>query len=139
MKSYYSHLQSTMEFGEKKIITKKPILRSSGVFPVIHNKNYSTNIHFLGYWLLKRQIPEVTLTITLREQSGKILLRKIEFINETKAFTINLLSLLNEIEFNTDIDFNGSIETEFNTTRDMVFPYPALVLEYFNDEFKTQL
>jgi hypothetical protein len=31
----------------------------------------------------------------------------------------------------------GSIETEFNTTRDMVFPYPALVLEYYNEKFNT--
>ena len=76
MKSYFQHLKSTQEFGETHISIKKPILRSSGVFPVIHNQNYSTSIHFLGYWLLKRQIPEVTLTITLREQSGKILLRK---------------------------------------------------------------
>ena len=137
MKSYYSHLQSTMEFGEKKLVTKKPVLRSSGVFPVTHNKNYSTKIHFLGYWFLKRQIPEVTLTITLREKSGEILLRKIEIINETKAFTINLKSLLQEINFNSNSDFIGSIETEFNTTRDMVFPYPALVLEYYNKEFNT--
>ena len=49
MKSYYSHLQSTMEFGEKNSITKKPILRSSGVFPVIHNQNYSTSIHFFQF------------------------------------------------------------------------------------------
>ena len=84
MKSYYSHLQSTMEFGEERTITKKPILRSSGVFPVIHNHHYSTSIHFLGYWLLKRKIPEVTLTVTLRDQSGKTVLRKIEIINEFK-------------------------------------------------------
>jgi len=126
-----------MEFGEEKALTKKPILRSSGVFPAIHNDNYSTAIHFLGYWLLKRQIPEVTLTITLRNQSGEILLRKIEIINETKAFAINLKSLLQEINPNSKIDFIGSIETEFNTTRDMVFPYPALVLEYYNKEFNT--
>ena len=69
MKSYFQHLRSTQEFGETHISIKKPILRSSGVFPVIHNQNYSTSIHFLGYWLLKRQIPEVTLTITLREMS----------------------------------------------------------------------
>ena len=135
MKSYYSHLQSTLEFGEKKLITKKPILRSSGVFPVIHNQNFSTSIHFLGYWLLKRQIPEVTLTITLRDEYGKTLLRKIEIINEPKVFSINLDSILKEIQLYED--FLGSIEIEFNTTRDMVFPFPALVLEYYNKFFNT--
>ena len=126
-----------MEFGEERPITKKPVLRSSGVFPVTHNRHYSTSIHFLGYWLLKRKISEVSLTITLRDQLGKTMLRKIEIINEAKAFSINLKSLLKEINFNYEIDFIGSIETEFNTTRDMVFPYPALVLEYYNKEFNT--
>jgi hypothetical protein len=135
MKSYYTHLKSTMEFGEENVITRKPILRSSGVFPVIQNKEYSSKINFLGYWLLKRNIPEVTLIITLRDQIGKILLREIKIINQAKAFTINLKNLLKKIKYTSD--FIGSIETEFNTTRDMVFPYPALVLEYYNEKFNT--
>ena len=90
MKSYYQHLTSTQEFGEKPNLIKKPILRSSAIFPVIQNEFYSSSLHFLGYWLLKRNIPEVTLTITLRNMAGKILLRKIEIINTTKAFVISL-------------------------------------------------
>ena len=137
MKSYYQHLKSTQEFGEKPNLTKKPILRSSAIFPVVQNEFYSSSLHFLGYWLLKRNIPEVTLTITLRSMDGKILLRKIEIINTTKAFTIILRNLLLEINFDKNKTFIGSIETEFNTTRDMVFPYPALVLEYHNEKFNT--
>ena len=135
MKSYYKHLKSTMEFGEENVITRKPILRSSGVFPVIQNKHYSSKINFLGYWLLKRNIPEVTLVITLRDKIGKIILREIKIINEAKAFSINLKDILKKINYKSD--FVGSIETEFNTTRDMVFPYPALVLEYYNEKFNT--
>ena len=135
MKSYYKHLKSVEEFGERKTIIKKPILRSSGVFPVIQNKHYSSRINFLGYWLLKRKIPEVSLTITLRDESGKVLLREIKIIDKVKAFSINLKKLLDKIKHNSN--FLGSIETEFNTTRDMVFPYPALVLEYYNKEFNT--
>ena len=135
MKSYYTHLKSVNEYGEKNILTKKPILRSSGIFPVIDNANYSTKIHFLGYWLLKRKIPEVSLTITLRDELGNTILRDVKIIDETKAYTINLKELLEKI--NNNSDFIGSIETEFNTTRDMVFPYPALVLEYFNEKFNT--
>mgnify|MGYP001310037890 CR=1 FL=1 len=135
MKSYYQHLSSTREFGEKKNILKKPILRSSAIFPVVYNEFYSSAIHFLGYWLLKRNIPEVTLIITLRDKTGKILLREIKIINEPKAFSINLKDILKKINYTSD--FVGSIETEFNTTRDMVFPYPALVLEYYNKKFNT--
>lgn len=137
MKSFYNHLVSRQEFGERIEQTRKPILRSSGVFPVIKNKYYSTKILYLGYWLIKRNIPEVSLLITLRDQHGKILNRKSEIINSVKAFSIELDSLLKEIHFDSDNDFLGSIETEFNTTRDMVFPYPALVLEYYNDNFNS--
>ena len=136
MKSYYKHLTSRLEFGEKQEITRKPILRSSGIFPVIKNTHFSSRILFLGYWLIKRNIPEVGLIITLRDQHGKILLRKIEKINSVKAFSIELDSLLTEINFSSE-EFFGSIETEFNTTRDMVFPYPALVLEYYNSDFSS--
>ena len=137
MKSYYQHLKSTQEFGEKPNLTKKPILRSSAIFPVVQNEFYTSSIHFLGYWLLKRNIPEVTLTITLRSMDGDILLRKLEIINIAKAFAINLRDLLLEINSDKNNNFFGSIETEFNTTRDMVFPYPALVLEYHNEKFNT--
>ena len=137
MKSYYQHLKSTQEFGEEQSITKKPILRSSGIFPVIQNQSYTSSIHFLGYWLLKRNIVEVTLVITLRSSDGHILLRKTEIIDSAKAFSIDLQTLLQEINFGDKRNFLGSIETEFHTTRDMVFPFPALVLEYHNEKFNT--
>jgi len=137
MKSYYQHLKSTQEFGEKENLIKKPIFRSSAIFPVIQNASYTSSIHFLGYWLLKRNISEVNLTITLRNSNGKILLKKLEVINTAKAFAINLDALLLEINSIKDVNFSGSIETEFHTTEDMVFPYPALVLEYHNEEFNT--
>jgi hypothetical protein len=137
MKSYYQHLKSTQEFGEAENLLKKPVLRSSAIFPVVHNESYSSSIHFLGYWLLKRNIQEITLVITLRNSDGKILLRKIQIINQAKAFSINLKNLLEETNLDNLKNFIGSIETEFNSTRDMVFPYPALVLEYHNDNFNT--
>lgn len=136
MKSYTQHLKSTREFGEKTNILKKPVLRSSAIFPVLQNDFYSSSIHFLGYWLLKRNIREVSLVITLRDSSGSILLRKIDTIDSAKAFTIELSKLLTEVKF-LEKNFVGSIETEFNTTRDMVFPYPALVLEFYNESFNT--
>ena len=70
MKSIYHHLKSTQEFGETHSTIKKPTLRSSGIFPVIQNQHYSSSIHFLGYWLLKRNISEITLDITLRNADG---------------------------------------------------------------------
>ena len=135
MKGYYKHLTSRQQFGEKIEQARKPILRSSAVFPVIKNQYYSTKINYLGYWLIKRNIPEVSIITILRSNDGKILLRKIQTINSSKAFSIELDSLLHEININSD--FLGSLEIEINTTRDMVFPYPALVLEYFGNDFST--
>ena len=137
MKSYYSHLSSRKEFGEKIDNTRKPILRSSAVFPVVKNEIYTSRINFLGYWLIKRKIPEVHLLITLRDQIGNTLYRKSKIISSVQAFSIILNSLLDDIQISKDENFIGSIETEFFTTQDMVFPYPALVLEYYNDEFNT--
>jgi len=135
LKSYYKHLESRLEYGEIPEPSRKPILRSSGIFPVIKNQHYSSRVLFMGYWLLKRNIPEVGIVTTLRSSNGKILLRKIQTINSTQAFSIELDSLLNEI--NIKSDFVGSLEIEFNTTRDMVFPYPAIVLEYYGDDFSS--
>ena len=137
MKSYSQHLKSTQEFGETHSTIKKPILRSSGIFPVIQNQHYSSSIHFLGYWLLKRNIPEITLGITLRNADGTTLLQKTEIIDVAKAFSVNLSSLLSEIDFDIKNNFLGSIEIEFHSTQDLVFPYPALVLEYHNEKFNT--
>ena len=137
MKSYYQHLKSTKEFGENENIIKKPVLRSSAIFPVIKNEFCTSSIHFLGYWLLKRNISQVELTITLRDINGNFLFKKIDTIDSAKGFVIDLDVLLSEINYNKNIDFIGSIETEFNTVGDMVFPYPALVLEYHNKEFNT--
>ena len=137
MKSYYQHLKSTKEFGEKENLIKKPVFRSSAIFPVIKNSLYTSSIHFLGYWLLKRNISQVKLTITLRNAHGDLLLKKIETIDSAKSFVINLDTLLLETNCNQDVNFIGSLETEFYTLEDMVFPYPALVLEYHNEKFNT--
>lgn len=136
MKSYYSHLSSRLEFGEKLEISRKPILRSSAIFPVFKNKSTSSRILFMGYWLIKRNIPEVHILITLRLENGNILYRQSKIISSVQAFSIELDFLLNEISY-IDDNFVGSIEIEFQTTRDMVFPYPALVLEYFGKNFNT--
>ncbi len=106
MKSYYQHLKSTQEFGEIINTPKKPILRSSGVFPVIHNQYYSSSLHFVGYWLIKGNTPE-TLSITLRNADGKTLLKKTETIDAAKAYLIDLSSLLLEIGFDTKNNFLG--------------------------------
>lgn len=135
MKSFYQHLRSRQEFGEDVDLIRKPIFRSSAIFPVIKNKFYTTNILFLGYWLLKRKIHEVNVLITLRDEKGKILKRSSLLVDSPKSYSIELNSLLENMKQYEE--FCGSIEIEIFSTADMVFPYPALVLNYYNDNFNT--
>ncbi|MCP4441334.1 MAG: hypothetical protein GY810_20705 [Aureispira sp.] len=133
MKSYTKHIKSVCQVGEKTIDNRKPIYRSSAIFPVLHNQKFSSQILFLGYWLLKRQLKEIGLLTTLRSASGEILARRNMTIDCVKAFAINLDELLDE----NVTDFKGSIELEVFSSRDMIFPYPAFVVTYFNDDFST--
>jgi len=135
MKSFYEHLRSRLEYGEQIQEPRKPVLRSSGIFPVIQNPIYKTQILFMGYWLIKREIPDINSTITLRDQSGNVIKKESMSITEPRSYSVNLNTMLKNIPNNSD--FLGSLEVEFFSTHDMVYPFPALVLNYFNDEFNT--
>ncbi|WP_162549848.1 hypothetical protein [Hymenobacter nivis] len=136
MKSYHKHLESTQAAGEAVSLIRRPIFRSSAIFPVLHTANYSSRVLFMGYWLLKRRIPEVQMLVTLRGEDGPILLRKSLLITEPKAFALRVGDLLAETALGaTEADFTGSLELEIFATRDLVYPYPAFVLNYYGDEF----
>jgi hypothetical protein len=138
MRSYYSHLQATKSEGEEVPLSRKPVFRSSAVFPVLHNKNYFTKILFMGYWLVKRNITEIGLLYTLRNAKGVIIARKYLLVDSAKAFNIEIADFAEEIRKQDDVnDFTGSLELEIFSTKDLVFPYPAFVLVYYNDHFST--
>lgn len=135
LKSYDKHLQTTLSPGGKPVDCKrKPCFRSSAVFVALQKGELKTRILFMGYWLLKRQIPEVQLLVTLRDAGGAPLRRRSTLIQNVKAYSIYLQELLAEAGLDPEANFMGSIELEVFTTRDMVFPYPAFVLNYFNQE-----
>jgi len=136
MKSFYKFLSSRLEFGETLDVTRKPVFRSSAIFPVIQNNFYTTNIMFLGYWLIKRKIREINILITLRSKEGKIISRNTLLVDSPKSYSIELNSLLQNTT-NKNSEFFGSIELEIFSTQDMVFPYPALVLHYYGENFDT--
>ena len=115
MKSFYKFLSSRLEFGETLDINRKPVFRSSAIFPVMQNNFSSTNILFLGYWLIKRKIREVMILITLRNNNGDIIKRNSLLIDTPKSYSIELNSLLKnmqyrESEFLGSIFINGNIE-----------------------------
>lgn len=136
MKSYYKFLESSQAAGVAVSDVRKPVYRSSAIFPVLETKDIHSRILFMGYWNLKREIREVTLLHTLRDQKGLILKRFSGLIDTTKAFSIEVGEILEEAR-RGGIDFIGSLEIEVFSTRNLVFPYPAFVLCYYNDRFST--
>ena len=124
MQTYKNYLKS---INNKNLDNRKPVFRSSAIFPFVISKNINTNIFFLGYWLIKRQIKEVTLLATIRESEGNILNRSKIEINQIKAYKISVKKLL---PFKLQTKLLGSIELEIFSTKDMVYPYPAFVLNF---------
>ena len=135
MRSYQSHLQATQSAGEALVANRKPVLRSSAIFPVLHTDVYSSKVIFMGYWLLKRNIKEVGLLYTLRNAAGTLLSRKYMLLDSAKAWSVQMsefADLLHESSEPADA-FTGSLELEVFSTQDLVFPYPAFVLVYYNE------
>ena len=127
MKSYHSHLASTTIQKSLKIKRNK-VLRSSAIFPFMINKDMDTNILFMGYWLLKRNLLSIDLKIKIRLQNGKLILKKIKKIKSIKAFKISVKKILGKKFLKETII--GSIELEIFSKKDMVYPYPALVVNF---------
>tara|TARA_B100001123_G_scaffold444954_1_gene595189 strand:- start:327 stop:1904 length:1578 start_codon:yes stop_codon:yes gene_type:complete len=127
MKTYQDHIRSTQNL-KRNNVSRKPVLRSSAIFPFLLNNSLDTNILFLGYWLIKRNIKEVTILITIRSESGSILKREIKTIDRVQAYKISLKKMLNKKIFKNL--FMGSIELEVFSLQDMVYPYPAFVINF---------
>lgn len=136
MRSYYEHLQTTMT-PPKTAIAPRPVYRSSAIFPVMQMPEISSRILFMGYWILKRNIHEISTVVTLRDSAGKVLARNNFMIQEAKTFRIELADQLENCGFPRNIDFIGSLEVEFFSTQNLVFPFPAVVVNYYGPHFST--
>ncbi len=123
MKTYQNHLASLN--NTKNYNLRRPVFRSSAIFPFLINSHLNAKIHFLGYWLIKRNIKEINILISIRDKSGKILKRFTKIINQVNAFTIDIKKELDIKKFSV---FFGSIELEVFSTQDMVYPYPAFII-----------
>ena len=53
MKTYSQHLSGTGQTSRIDII-RKPVLRSSAIFPYLINNKIDNKFLLLGYWLLKK-------------------------------------------------------------------------------------
>lgn len=132
MKTYQEYLTETSNIEKLPLNNRKPVYYGSAIFPVIETPQLSTNILFMGYWMVKKKINEVGLLMTLREQNGRIIYRDSIQITSPKSVEISISELLKGFT-SKDENFNGSIELEIFSARDLVFPYPAFVVNYYNN------
>ena len=123
MKSYKAHLQSTSFFNQDV-----NVFRSSAIFPIFLNKFLNCKINFLSYWMVKKKIKEVSCVYSIRDKNGKIIIKKSSLITSTKNYEISLKDLLKRK------NFIGSIEIEFFSSKNLVFPFPAVIINYLGEQ-----
>ncbi|RED65055.1 hypothetical protein [Cohnella lupini] len=136
MRSYRSHLLHAAPSSAASIV-RKPTFRSSAIFPVFRTAGIKTRICYLGYWMVKRSIPEIQSVVTLRSKEGTILFRTSERITQARAYRVELDDLLVGAGKQDLPEFTGSLEVEFFSSRDLVFSYPAVVVNYYGAEFSS--
>jgi hypothetical protein len=102
------------EFGE--------IFRSSGIFYYRYAADFSTTISFLDYWKIKRQL-DVGVIASVRSIDGTLLKREhLEFVN---GRVINY-----EPRFSDKTSFEGSVEIEVFSSKNLVIPFAAIMALY---------
>ena len=133
MKTFQQHLKDTQSFEKSFVqLNRKPVYKGSAIFPVFQSSTLQSRIHFMGYWMVKKNISEIGLLVTLRDEFGQLIYRYKDQITKPVAKQIELSYLLEKIHWLND-EFIGSIELEVFSSRDLIFPYPAFIINYYND------
>lgn len=135
MRSYYSHLDTAM--GATKKVASKPTFRASAIFPALNLGGISSRILFMGYWMLKRNISQIACVVTLRSERGETIHRENFQISEPKTYRLELNEQLGHAGIPLDTNFIGTMEVEFFSNTPLVFPFPAVVINYYGENFSS--
>ncbi|MDF2550665.1 MAG: hypothetical protein K0S07_1732 [Chlamydiales bacterium] len=127
MRSYHGHLE-TLRFPSRK----KPIYRASAIFPVFETATVSSRILYMGYWMIKRGIPNIAVLVSLRSEEGELLYRSELAADAPKSYRLEVKDLLKSASIATDY-FQGSLELEFFASQPLLFPYPAALVNYYGE------
>lgn len=124
MRSYSAHLKTTFHNPDA-------VHRASSIFPIFHSPGVRTRVLFLGYWQLKRKIADLSVTAILRNLEGiKIQSFKID-VSIPKAYEIDLAPFIKSPQF------FGTIEIEILSSENLVFPFPAMTVNYYGPSFSS--
>ncbi|MBT5415222.1 MAG: hypothetical protein HOH66_07170 [Rhodospirillaceae bacterium] len=112
--------------------------RAASLFPVLDTGRYRTNLTFLNHWKIKRGIPEVAARHTLRDGEGERLGQTLQVLDQGKAYSVDLEDVAEDLGLDA-LPAEGSWEVEYFSARNMFIPYPAVVLNTWNDSFFNQV
>lgn len=96
------------------------VYRSSAIFYYKQTADFKTTISFMDYWRVKRGL-DVMVVASIRELGGKLVKR--EQLNFQHGMVINYCELAGS-------GFEGSVELEIFSSKNMVIPYSAIMAIY---------
>ena len=127
--------KSFFKFNEDLLRVKQPVVnRTSAIFYFCHNDNMTTQIHFMNYWLIKRDFVDISCDITLRTMKGEMIYQNSTKIESKGAYIIEIRKLLEDANLTIP---EGSIEIEFFSKNDLVISYPAALIRYVGNDWHT--
>jgi len=94
--------------------------RASAIFPVYVSSQSDTIIVFLDYWRLKNKDNSVFCMLRVYDNEGRVATRTEHKISSAHN-EISMALLLNTLHF------EGMVEIEFLSNRNLIFSYPAIV------------
>lgn len=131
------HEKAFFEHNKLANTPTKLVTRSSSVFYFQETRDFRTQIHFLNYWLEKRGVSDVEMTVTIRDMCGTTLGTYHDAITRRGGYVLNVREILNSCCPRAVQVIEGSIEIEFFSEKNLVFPFPAVVLRYLGEGWHT--
>lgn len=105
--------------------------RSSAVFPVFIRKSTDVHIVFFNYWTLKNEIEAADLTIIFSVYKSDGSMAE-QFVYPTIGFhnQVSIRNILNIAPLDTDAEFDGIVNVEILSTKNLRFAFPGIIAVY---------
>ncbi|HWZ22354.1 MAG TPA: hypothetical protein VNW06_06840, partial [Cytophagaceae bacterium] len=97
------------------------VYRSSAIFYFKQTNNFNTTISFMNYWSVKRSL-DIMIVASIRKMDGTLMKREELFFKNG--------AVINYSPMKNDNFFEGSVEIEIFSSKNMVIPYSAIMVIY---------
>ncbi len=109
---------------------KNIVNRSSAIFLIKHSQKQEiyTELHFLNYWKIKRNLTSLKANLNIRKLNGENLLSETINISEVKSYCIKIGQIISKKNIK---EFTGTAEIEIFSEKNLFIPYPAVFVRYY--------